>query len=100
MIFFPIACAVYFVVPRKVRVPWLLVCSYVFYMAWNVRYAALMAVSTLATYACGLALDGSALRQAPGPSTRRKAILAACIVFNLAILGTWLSCTDHVDIMH
>ena len=87
MIFFPIACAVYFVVPRRARVPWLLVCSYVFYMAWNVRYAALMAVSTLATYACGLALDGSVLRPAQGPSTRRKVILAACSVFNLAILG-------------
>ena len=50
MFFFPAVCAVYFVVPKKLRVAWLLACSYVFYMAWNVKYAALMATSTLATY--------------------------------------------------
>ena len=86
MFFFPIACAVYFVVPRKLRVLWLLVCSYAFYMAWNVKYAGLMAVSTLATYASGLALDSAqnelkrTLRQAQRtavPDSSRKAILAA-----------------------
>ncbi len=84
MFFFPAACAVYFVVPKKIRVPWLLICSYVFYMAWNVRYAALMVVSTLATYACGLAL---AIR--PKRSGRDRAVLAACILFNLAILAVF-----------
>ena len=97
MFFFPIACAVYFVVPGKVRVPWLLACSYVFYMAWNVRYAALMATSTLATYLCGLALQaptyqtpddlGVAIR--PQRTAKDRAVLALCIVFNLAILAVF-----------
>ena len=105
MFFFPAVCAVYFVVPKKLRVAWLLACSYVFYMAWNVKYAALMATSTLATYLSGLALgvedkrtvpatssDGPrmSLRQAQGPSmAKKRAILALCIVFNLAILAVF-----------
>ncbi|MBQ2095294.1 MAG: MBOAT family protein, partial [Firmicutes bacterium] len=90
MFFFPIACAVYFVVPRKLRVLWLLVCSYAFYMAWNVKYAGLMAVSTLATYVSGLALDNAQNElKRTVPDSSRKAILAACIVFNLAILGVF-----------
>ena len=90
MFFFPIVCAVYFVVPRKLRVLWLLVCSYAFYMAWNVKYAGLMAVSTLATYVSGLALDNAQNElKRTVPDSSRKAILAACIVFNLAILGVF-----------
>ena len=105
MFFFPAVCAVYFVVPKKLRVAWLLACSYVFYMAWNVKYAALMATSTLATYLSGLALgvedkrtvpaassDGPrmSLRQAQGPSmAKKRAILSLCIVFNLAILAVF-----------
>ena len=99
MFFFPAVCAVYFVIPKKLRVLWLLVCSYVFYMAWNVRYAALMATSTLATYLSGLALEPKGLpadgREEAGPRTSRRAqrprrtILAACIIFNLAILAVF-----------
>ena len=97
MFFFPAVCAVYFVVPKKVRVAWLLVCSYVFYMAWNVKYAALMAASTLATYLSGLALQaqtyqtpdslGVAIR--PQRTAKDRAVLALCIVFNLAILAVF-----------
>ena len=63
MFFFPLACAVYFIVPKKCRVPWLLACSYAFYMSWNVRYALLMAASTLATYLGALAMGEQAQTQ-------------------------------------
>ena len=97
MFFFPVVCAVYFVVPKKIRVAWLLVCSYVFYMAWNVRYAALMAASTLATYLSGLALaspvyetpDSLGIAIRPQRTAKDRAILALCIVFNLAILAVF-----------
>ena len=97
MFFFPAVCAVYFVIPRKLRVPWLLTCSYVFYMTWNVKYAALMATSTLATYLSGLALagptyqtpDGLGVRIRPQRSAKDRAVLALCIVFNLAILAVF-----------
>lgn len=85
MIFFPVSCAVYFVAPGRLRAPWLLLCSYCFYMAWSPKYALLMAASTLATYLSGLAMQG------PGGARRAfgKRILAACIGFNLAILGVF-----------
>ena len=97
MFFFPAVCAVYFVIPRKLRVPWLLACSYVFYMAWNVKYAALMATSTLATYLSGLALAGPTyqtpddlgVRIRPQRTAKDRAVLALCIVFNLAILAVF-----------
>ena len=97
MFFFPVVCAVYFVVPKKIRVAWLLVCSYVFYMAWNVKYAALMATSTLATYLSGLALatpvyetpDDLGIAIRPQRTAKDRAILALCIVFNLAILAVF-----------
>lgn len=54
LIFFPIVLAIYFVIPAKVRYIWLLVCSYYFYMSWNAKYAILIAISTLITYASGL----------------------------------------------
>ena len=97
MFFFPAVCAVYFVVPKKLRVAWLLACSYVFYMAWNVKYAALMATSTLATYLSGLALAGPTYQTPndlgvairPKRTAKDRAILALCIVFNLAILAVF-----------
>ena len=97
MFFFPAVCAVYFVVPKKLRVAWLLACSYVFYMAWNVKYAELMATSTLATYLSGLALAGPTYQTPndmgvairPKRTAKDRAILALCIVFNLAILAVF-----------
>ncbi|MCR4804620.1 MAG: MBOAT family protein [Clostridia bacterium] len=96
-VFFPIACAVYFIVPRKLRALWLLVCSYCFYMSWSPRYALLLAASTLATYGAGLALGrgvietpealGVTLR--PQRTVRDRIVLAACLLFNLAILGVF-----------
>lgn len=111
MQFFPVALAICFIVPKKLRVYWLLCCSYFFYMSWNRYYALLMLASTIATFAAGLALDklhrGSASMPAPGSyeypvmtqfaentpeaelkrTKKKKLILGICIGFNLAILG-------------
>ena len=56
MIFFPIVCLAYYVIPRRVRYLFLLACSYFFYMCWNPTYALLLLTSTAATYGCGLLL--------------------------------------------
>lgn len=80
LIFFPIVVALYYLIPRKLKCVWLLVASYYFYMCWNIKYALLIAVSTLITYGAGLLLNGTANRR------KRKLIVALSLVANLGIL--------------
>lgn len=54
LLFFPLVTAVYFLLPHQARWVWLLITSYYFYMCWNAKYALLIALSTLITYASGL----------------------------------------------
>lgn len=81
MIFFPIAIAIYFVIPKKMRSVWLLVASYYFYMGWNAKYALLIAFSTVVTFASGLAMEKRVV------ASSKKGILAFTIISNLLILG-------------
>jgi alginate O-acetyltransferase complex protein AlgI len=85
MLFFPIVVLLYFVVPHKARYLWLLVASYYFYMSWNPKYALLIALSTLITYASGL-LIGRENKESKFALWRRKLWVFLCMVSNLAIL--------------
>ena len=84
MIFFPIVIAIYFVIPKKIRMIWLLISSYYFYMSWNVVYSLLIGSSTVITYLCGVLLS----TYKNGNVKKKKQItLIVCIVFNLGILA-------------
>ena len=86
MIFFPVVIAVYFIIPKKVRMLWLLVVSYYFYMSWNAIYALLIGGSTVITYVSGLLF--SAYKN--GNIKRKKRVtMIACIVVNLGILAVF-----------
>lgn len=52
ILFFIIAYVVYLIIPKKVRMYWLLAASYFFYMNWNCAYALLLLASTAITYVC------------------------------------------------
>lgn len=80
LIFFPIVCLGYFLIPHKYRWIWLLIASYIFYMGWNAAYALLLLFSTVVTWLTGIAVDRSA------GTKRRKVFLALGITINLAIL--------------
>lgn len=54
LIFFPIVCILYFLLPAKYRNALLLVASYYFYMSWNPIYVLLILTSTAVTYFCGI----------------------------------------------
>ena len=84
MAFFPVAVAIYFVVPRRLRMPWLLVASYYFYMSWNPKYVVLIGFSTVATWLCGLLLE---LADQGRSFLSKKALMALCFLANLTILG-------------
>ena len=78
LMFLPVTVVLYFVLPRKVKNPLLLVASFYFYACWQPLYALLMLFSIAATYACGLLIGRF--------ESRKKLWLAICFVTNLAIL--------------
>lgn len=84
LIFFPIVCLVYFLIPQKVRYIWLLLASYYFYMCWNVEYAFLMLLTTVVTWADGLFLEVCSKKNLD--HRWKKACLISCLIVNLGIL--------------
>jgi alginate O-acetyltransferase complex protein AlgI len=79
--FFVVVYTLYRVLPHKAQNWLLLVASYYFYAAWDYRFLALLAGSTVVDYSCGRALGR--VRDA----RRRRAILWLSIGFNLTLLG-------------
>ncbi|MCH5345144.1 MAG: MBOAT family protein [Acetatifactor sp.] len=86
LIFFPIVVLVYFLIPKRVKYLWLLGASYYFYMSWNPKYALLILISTVATWASGLFLSVFAQQSGKKAKRAKKWCLAGCVVLNLGIL--------------
>jgi len=82
-IFFCIVVWVFFSTPVRFRWLFLLIASYVFYMAWEPAYALLIASSTVVDYAAGL-LMGRA-----GDRSRRRKYLLMSLGANLGLLFTF-----------
>ena len=83
LIFFPVVCFVYFIIPHRVRYLWLLAASYYFYMCWNPKYALLMLTSTAITYLSGI-LIADADRK--GYIAKKKLYVFISFASNLTIL--------------
>ena len=87
LIFFPIVCLLYFIIPHRFRYIFLLICSYFFYMCWNPQYALLILTSTAITYASGLLIDSAEqIEDEPRRIRRKKLYVALSFTSNLAIL--------------
>lgn len=80
LIFFPVVCLLYFPLPQALKKPWLLVCSYYFYMCWHAGFALLIFVSTLSTWVCGFFIERSHTVR------RRRWALVLNLALNLGIL--------------
>lgn len=80
LLFFPIVILLYYVMPKKLRVFWLLAASYYFYMAWNPNYIILILISTIVTFISGLLLEKAENEKV------RKAVVAGSFVINLGLL--------------
>ena len=74
LFFFPIVLAAYLVMPKKARIPWLLVASYFFYGCWNYKYLTLILFSTVVTYASARLLEKNS-------SAKMKKWILVCSVF-------------------
>ena len=58
LIFFPIVTCIYFLIKKdNIKLIWLLICSYFFYMCWNPIFALLMLFSTFTTYIFSLLME-------------------------------------------
>jgi len=83
MVFFPIVCLIYFIIPHCWRYIWLLLASYYFYMCWNPKYALLILTSTFITYVSGLLITKA---DEKNKVTQKKVVVAISFASNLAIL--------------
>ena len=83
LVFFPVAAAVYFVAPGKLKRLWLLAASYYFYMSWNIKHVILIIFSTAVSWTAGLLL---VLFSDCGCQRARKLTAAAGIVTIFSIL--------------
>ena len=83
-LFLPVVFALYWALRRHLR--WqnalIVLASYVFYGWWDWRFLLLIALTTAASYVCGLAIE-----RCEGRESWRRALSAANICLNLGILG-------------
>ena len=86
LIFFPIVVLLYFVLPEKIKMYWLLVASYYFYMSWNAKYGLLIMFSTFTTYICGLVLE----KVKRSCKAKRKINLKLIVIFSSLIINLGL----------
>ncbi|MEZ4809851.1 MAG: MBOAT family O-acyltransferase [Allomuricauda sp.] len=80
LIFLPTVLFLYRLLAKKYRWAMLLVASYYFYMSWNVKYALLIAFSTIVTYQSGILIEKVKTKKA------KQIVVAVSFITNLAIL--------------
>jgi len=80
LVFFPIVVLLLFVIPANLRIIWLLIVSYYFYMCWNKTYALLLLLSTISTYITGIFLGKTS------EIRKKKIYVVTCLILNLGIL--------------
>ncbi|MFT7463156.1 MAG: alginate O-acetyltransferase complex protein AlgI [Pseudohongiellaceae bacterium] len=79
--FFAVVWLLYLALPHKAQNRMLLLASYVFYGAWNVKFLSLIMLSTVVDFQVGRALGAS------NDPRRRKQLVTLSIVFNLGMLA-------------
>jgi alginate O-acetyltransferase complex protein AlgI len=79
--FFAILFPIYWALPHRPQNYLLLAASYYFYACWDPRFLALLVLSTVMDYACGLAVD-----RIENPR-RRGLFVALSMALNLGMLG-------------
>ena len=78
--FLPLVFALYWMIPARRRWIVLLVSSYYFYMSWNVKYVALILLTTAVSYGTALLMEGTESRK------KKKCYMAVALVISLGIL--------------
>ncbi|MCI8995487.1 MAG: MBOAT family protein [Lachnospiraceae bacterium] len=79
-VFLPIVFLVYWTAPRKYRWGVLFVASYYFYMSWNVKYVALILLTTVVSYVTALLMERTKRK------SLRKLYLTGALLISLGVL--------------
>ncbi len=79
-VYLPVCCVLFFLLPVRLRLHFLLAASYFFYMCWNAQYAALMLLSTLTTYLAALCIKHATLH------SLRRTVFLSSLIFNIVLL--------------
>ena len=85
IIFFPIVVIIYFLIPRKIRYIWLLLCSYFIYSFNNYNHTIILILSTILTYFTGIILE-KILNKKYIREKYKKILLFLSIILNLLLL--------------
>ena len=83
LLFFPIVCGLYFLIPAKSKNIFLLIASYYFYLNWEPVYCLLILFSSVVTWVCAYKIEKISKQQ------KRKLILVICLLLNLSVLGVF-----------
>lgn len=78
LIYFPIVCIIYWIIPWKYRNFFLLLASYYFYMSWEPFYAILIIFTSITTWGCAILTERTKLH--------KKLYILICIIVNILIL--------------
>ncbi|HMG14820.1 MAG TPA: MBOAT family O-acyltransferase [Saprospiraceae bacterium] len=79
LVFFPIVCIIYFILPDKIRWGWLLLSSCIFYMAYIPWFILVIASTIVIDYFAGRWIESST-------GARRKHFLLGSLMANIGIL--------------
>ena len=77
LVFFPLITSAFFMAPKRLKAPLLLVASYMFYMLWKPAYGLLIAFVTVATYCICRTMAGASNRRS------RRLLLLICLIADL-----------------
>ena len=87
LLFFPIVVLLYFLIPKKARMYWLLLASYYFYMSWNAKYGLLIFFSTAVTYFCALGIERVKKHSSEKYRNKLKlAVVVTSLIINFGLL--------------
>ena len=89
LFFFPFVVLIYFLIPKRGRIFWLLIASYYFYMSWNAKYAVLIGASTMLTYVGGGILGWLSGHGQKMDAVSRKAVVWICLLASLGLLAVF-----------
>ncbi len=104
-LFLPVFLALYYALPARARVGWILIGSWAFYALWRPDFLALLAAVTLFDWGAGFLVDprragtGAARAGAAGAGAA-KAALVVSVVVNLAVLGYFKYFNFGVDTLN
>src|SRR4051812_38887449 len=79
--FFALLYPLYLSLQHRAQNICLLIASYLFYSWWDARFVALLVVTTLVDYACGMAIEKTVAAK------NRLYYLWASVAINLSVLG-------------